>query len=203
MKKWISLLFIPCILVSCIGTDILEEEIFPERVQITMAADTIKVGENFQFSALFFNSTGEVEETNFTWQSMDESIFSIDQMGLATALNPGRTHIIVQAASVSDSIEVTAGEVTVISNTTPRSGMFVGLNNYDVEGDFTLELVSDSVVRLSFDSNFKTQNGPGLYIYLTNNENSISGGLDLGQLKANSGEQFYEFNQPDLFNAIR
>lgn len=201
MKNWTYILIIPWLLASCIGTDILEQEIFPERVEITSAADTIKVGESFQFDALFFNTTGEMEETTLSWGSLDNSIIEVTENGLATAVNPGITHVTVQAGSVIDSIEVTAGAVTVVgTNTDPRTGTFVGVNNYSVEGSFQLELVDETLVRLSFGEDFRTQSGPGLYIYLSNSASSVAGGIELGELKETSGVQSYEFDQQDLFN---
>jgi len=201
MNKWIYLLAIALSLTSCIGTDVLEEEIFPERVQIVSSADTIKVGESFQFIALFFNTSGEMEDVALNWRSLDNSIIEINQNGLATAVNGGTTQLIVEANAVSDTALVTAGAVTVSStNTDARTGTFQGLNNYRVEGSFKMELLGESSVRLSFEDDFVASNGPGLFIYLTNNENSISGGIELGELKETRGAQFYDFDQADLFN---
>lgn len=201
MNKWIIILLIPFSLASCIGTDVLEAEVFPERIQITTLADTIKVGDSFQFDAVFFNTSGEVEETSLNWESLDNNIVAIDQTGIATAVTAGETKIFVQAGLVTDSVMVTAGAVTVSGNTGARTGTFVGLNNYNVSGGFSMELVGESSVRLSFDENFSTSNGPGLFVYLSNNENSVSGGIELGDLKSNRGVQTYDFDQPDLFNA--
>ena len=194
MNKWIIILLFPLSLASCIGTDVLEAEVFPERVQITALADTIKVGESFQFDAVFFNTSGEVEETNLDWESLDNNIVAIDQNGIATAVEAGETKIFVHAGLVTDSVMVTAGAVTVSGNADARTGTFVGLNNYNVSGTFSMELVGESSVRLSFDDNFSTSNGPGLFVYLSNNENSVSGGVELGELKSNRGAQNYDFD---------
>lgn len=201
IRRYLALL--PIVLCACIGTDILETEVFPEEIQITSRADTIKVGESFQFRAVFFNAIGEREEVPLLWQTEESGIITIDENGLATAVSPGTTNISVRAGVVSDTVQVTAGSSTVSATPGLRMGTFVGLNNYRVEGSFQMELVNDSFVQLNFESNFSTSNGPGLYVYLSNNQNSVSGGLDLGELKANTGAQTYEFNNPGLFNAYQ
>ncbi|MEM1134807.1 MAG: DM13 domain-containing protein [Bacteroidota bacterium] len=200
MNKLIIPTFISLMLTACIGTDILEEEIFPERVQITTFANSIKVGENFKFEAVFFGATGEIEDVSLTWGTADENVINVAQNGEATALAEGMTYVIVNVGDIRDSVAVTAGGETVVTDG-QRTGEFVGLNNYSVEGNFSMELVGTTTVRLNFSENFRVSNGPGLYVYLSNNDNSVSGGLELGKLSATSGAQSYEFDQPDLFNA--
>ncbi|OEK07258.1 hypothetical protein BFP71_04110 [Roseivirga misakiensis] len=71
-----------------------------------------------------------------------------------------------------------------------RTGSFMGLRNYTVNGDFTLSENGDNL-ELTFSSNFQSSNGPGLFVYLSNNSTRVTGGIELGQLSANSGTQTY------------
>ncbi|MBT29022.1 DM13 domain-containing protein [Chondrinema litorale] len=198
-KKLLIFLFFALLLYSCIGTDIVEDEVFPENLQITSAASSLKVGESFQFRAIYFGTSGKMEDVNLTWRTANPNILSIAQSGIATALDTGTTYVIVSTASISDSVTVTTGAATVVSET-ERRGTFAGLNSYDVEGDFILEQKGSSL-ELTFSGNFSATQGPGLHVYLTNNNNSVSGGVDLGELKANSGAQTYEIEDTELFNA--
>ena len=72
------------------------------------------------------------------------------------------------------------------------AGMFVGVGDgiHDAQGDtFTIPLENgDEVLRLE---NFKATNGPDLYVYLSTDKEA-SDYIDLGRLKANSGNQNYD-----------
>ena len=79
------------------------------------------------------------------------------------------------------------------------AGVFVGVGDgvHDTQGDaFTIPLEDASnVLRLE---NFKSTNGPDLYVYLSTDENA-SDFVNLGTLKASSGNQNYEIpNDMDL-----
>ena len=72
------------------------------------------------------------------------------------------------------------------------AGSFVGVGDgvHDAQGDaYTIPLEDTSnVLRLE---NFKSTNGPDLYVYLSTDENA-SDFVNLGALKANNGNQNYE-----------
>ena len=72
------------------------------------------------------------------------------------------------------------------------SGTFIGVGDgiHDAQGDaYTIPLEDKStVLRLE---NFKSTNGPDLFVYLSTDENA-SEFVNLGELKANSGNQNYE-----------
>ena len=72
------------------------------------------------------------------------------------------------------------------------TGMFVGVGDgiHDAQGDtFTIPLENgNEVLRLE---NFKATNGPDLYVYLST-DTEASDFIDLGRLKANSGNQNYD-----------
>lgn len=90
---------------------------------------------------------------------------------------------------------------SVMEKTIPMyyGGTFVGVGDgvHDAQGEaFTVTLEDGSnVLRLE---NFKSTNGPDLYVYLSVDENA-SEFVDLGKLKANQGNQNYEIpNEIDL-----
>ena len=79
------------------------------------------------------------------------------------------------------------------------SGSFVGVGDgiHDAEGvTYTIPLENgDNVLRLE---DFKSTNGPDLYVYLSTDKHA-SDFVNLGELKANSGNQNYEIpNNVDL-----
>jgi len=72
------------------------------------------------------------------------------------------------------------------------AGTFIGVGDgiHDAQGDaYTIPLEDGSnVLRLE---NFKSTNGPDLYVYLATDDNA-SDFVNLGKLKANKGNQNYE-----------
>jgi len=69
-------------------------------------------------------------------------------------------------------------------------GSFSGQNGYSASGTAVLT-VDGSQASLRFESNFQTQSGPGLFVYLSPNRTNVSGGVNLGQLQSTGGEQSY------------
>jgi hypothetical protein len=72
------------------------------------------------------------------------------------------------------------------------AGTFIGVGDgiHDAQGDaFTITLEDNSnILRLE---NFKSTNGPDLYVYLSTDDNA-SEFINLGELKANNGNQNYD-----------
>jgi len=180
---------------SCIGTDVIEEVIVPEELSISSEISSIKVGESVTFTADYFNNVGELEEVDINWSSSDEAIISIDNDGIATANTEGTVFIYAAAQNLKDSLEVEAGSETTSLNA--RMASFQGSSSYNVSGDAVLDEI-DGFLKLKFEDNFSASSGPGLHVYLSNYSSGVNGGVDLGELKANSGEQ--EYNIPTNVN---
>ena len=83
-------------------------------------------------------------------------------------------------------------EETMMEDPTYYNGVFVGVGDgiHDAQGDaYTIPLENGSnVLRLE---NFKSTNGPDLYVYLSTDKHA-SEFINLGELKANSGNQNYQ-----------
>ena len=190
MKNSLFILLIGVLALSnCIGTDIVEEVVVPEEVSITSSIDSLMVGDSFVFGADYFDMFGRRAEDPITWSSSDESVISITQAGLAMALSAGDAYIRAAVGNAIDSVKVNSGDVTsMVENV--RMGMFQGLSSYNVEGVFTLTDTGDNL-ELTFGSDFRASNGPGLFIYLSNASRSVNGGIELGALQSNSGTQTY------------
>ena len=81
------------------------------------------------------------------------------------------------------------------TNSIVYSGVFVGVGDgiHDAQGDaYTIPLKNgNNVLRLE---NFKSTNGPDLFVYLSTDDQA-SDFINLGELKANKGNQNYEIPQ--------
>ena len=118
----------------------------------------------------------------------------------AFALFPYFTESTIDEAIPTDTIiqsemkEEMMMEDTMMEDTMPMSfvGTFVGVGDgiHDAQGNaYTIPLEDGSnVLRLE---NFKSTNGPDLYVYLSTDDNA-SEFINLGELKANKGNQNYE-----------
>lgn len=159
-------------------------------IEITSASgnSVIKAGATLQLSARALNvKRSVVEGAKLQWSSSNTEVATVDNKGLVTGRANGKASIRVTAGSQTGVFNITVGDVKSLN----RKGSFSGRNGYDVSGDVTLKSNEEGSLSLVLEKNFKTQNGPGIYIYLSNSDKSVSGGIELGSLKSNSGTSTY------------
>ncbi|MEM8895880.1 MAG: DM13 domain-containing protein, partial [Bacteroidota bacterium] len=159
----------------------------------TESLEAIKVGEAFTFEAVHFDEFGMQTSNPISWATSDPAIMAVGANGRGVANNEGVVTITASAGEAIESVVVEVGDET-IGASTQRTGSLQGLNDYTVEGDFTLFEDQGSLI-LRLEDNFQTQNGPGLYMYLTTNDENVTGGAMLGPLDMTSGSQL--FTAPD------
>lgn len=208
MKQLLNTLFfaILFLLSSCIGEDIIDDSI-DEAVRIDNPVVNLEVGEIHQFEATYFNNVGQAEEAAILWSSTDESIISITQDGLATGVTEGM--ITISAAVILDDVNVLSNNTLTVVEASEeeeepiaivKSGIIETTSSYTLEGAFIFEeiLESDSV-RLSFNDSYQAStNLPGLYLYLTNNPNSIANAYNAGPVSVFDGAHSYDFDDVQI-----
>jgi hypothetical protein len=187
---------------ACIGDDLVFDEVEPE-VRIMNPIDTIEINTTYQFEAVYFNNVGvEASLSSYLWESSAEEIIRIDQDGLATALKEGSALIRVSAQDADgkqlrDEKQVVVGTSTVASSDS-RTGSLRTTSSYLLKGDFSLEKISGGV-KLLLKENYEASTAlPGLYVYLTNNPNTIDNALEIGAVKIFKGAHSYELQGVDL-----
>ncbi len=195
MKNFIlfsTLLF--ALFTGCIEDDFIDDFVEPE-ISITNAIDTLGIDTEFQFDNRFLNNVGQQESIEVIWESSDPAVISITQSGLATAHSAGTVIISVSTAdrSITDSIEVTVGEETVVvEEPASITGTIVTTTFYDLEGTFTLSETDTGLFLDIADDYVTTSALPGFYIYLSNNRNSISNAFEIGEVTVFRGAHSYE-----------
>ena len=150
----------------------------------------IAPGEELQLNGVALNASGiQVPSGSelLEWTSSDENVATVDQEGLVTGVSNGEVTITVSGSEANGSIDLVVGE----SSTLTRTASFQGLSGYSTSGDATLETNSDGALTLRFAENFKAQNGPGLYVYLSNSPSQITGAIELDKLARTEGAQTY------------
>lgn len=198
--KSVFILFLTISLLSgCIGDDILFDTV-EETVRITARVDTLGVDDTYTFSARFTNNIGSVEERTINWYSSDPSILSIDQSGLAMGITKGIATVTAEvilddASAVRDSASVVVDAETGSENNLDiRAGKIRTTSSYVLEGDFSLRQEGDKLI-LSVGDNYKASDRlPGLYLYLTNNANSINNAFEVGKVTVFQGQHLYEIS---------
>ena len=170
-------------------------------ITIITSETNLSIADTLQLEVELRNANGAVvTDKVITWESTDPDICSVDDNGQVIALANGVTQITASSEGIS-SLPI---PFMVGGDSLSRSGTFRSLNGYTVEGTAILERSAEQAV-LRFDSDFRAQNGPGLFVYLSPNPTNVNGGVSLGSLKAQSGTQTYDIPDnvnPDNFDHV-
>lgn len=199
MSKYPILLFslLLSLLSSCIGDDIIADEV-PEQLRITNKIDSLRLGDSYQFEVMFFNNIGQQEEQTVSWSTSNANVISVTQTGLVTGLQEGSATITASVtlpdkAPVEEAFEiVVADQTTEVEETSNRSGSIKTTSSYLLTGDFTFSAEGNNII-LSFDESYAASSAlPGLYVYLTNNPNTVTDAYEIGMVSTFSGAHSYE-----------
>ncbi len=190
----IGLLYLSVQCLSCIGDDYIDDYVMPE-IRFNNILDTIEFGSTYQLEATYFNNVGKPEQLPIEWSSDAPTIISVDSEGLLEAVGTGSATITATVNTsdpVSKSTLIHVGETTTIVNTgTKRLGTIVTTSSYVLEGGFQLVDMDGQLV-LEIAENYKATTAlPGLYVYLSNNLNTVSGALEIGEVQIFEGQHRY------------
>lgn len=199
MKKLrVAFIFIfPIFLLNCIGEDIRYDTV-PEEIRFLNPVQNIAVSETYQLNVTYFNNIGEPEEATIAWSSENALIASVNASGLVTGISEGSTNITAKVISstnqtIENTINIAITMESVIQNTDVKSGTIASTSSYLLQGGFTLSKIENTNnLLLSIDSNYRASTSlPGLYLYLSNNPNSINGALEVGAVSVFQGAHSY------------
>lgn len=188
---------------SCVGDDFIDDEVEP-TLRITNTLKSIVQDTSLQLAYSFTNNIGLPEELETTWESTEDEIADVDAEGTLTSYTKGNTIISLsvtyQGEVLVDTFHLTVSEKTIENpSSDSRTGELEASSFYDLEGTFTLSKEDDNVT-LRLDSDYKADTGlPGLYVYLSNNPNSINGAYMIGAVQTFTGEHSYDLGDIDLF----
>ena len=130
----------------------------------------------------------------FTESSIDEEV------PMGALIQPDTEEETMSDTMEEETMSDTMEEETMKTHSISYSGVFVGVGDgiHDAQGKaYTIPLEDGrDFLRLE---NFKSTNGPDLYVYLSTDKDA-SEFVNLGKLKANSGNQNYEI--PNEVNLV-
>ncbi len=187
---------------GCVGDDFINDRV-DERIAINNPINEIQVNNTYQLNATFFNNIGQEAQTSLTWVSSNPSIASVSNQGLLTAISQGTSTIRVSAVGENGTNITAEKTITIVpgpvDNTGPitKSGMIVTTSSYTLTGNFTIsEIQNSNDLDLQVESNYQASSSlPGLYLYLSNNPNSVSGAYEVGAVQVFSGAHSYTIPQ--------
>lgn len=189
------LFFITLLVYGCVGDDFIDDFVQPE-LRINNQIDNLQNGTEYQFEATYFNNVGIPEAAQITWSSTNDNVITISASGLAQGVNSGSAIISATVngeSEVVESFEVSVTEAETIETSDLISGAIQTTSSYVLEGDFTVESNGQDGILIDFDDNYRASSTlPGLYLYLSNNPNSINGALEVGMVEVYSGAHSYE-----------
>ncbi len=180
---------------ACVGDDFVDDRVDP-ILRITNPVDSIAIDSSFQFEIIYLNNVGKEEEIKADWFSSNEEIISISSDGLATAMEAGSAEIRVEYNSeeglLVEEMTVAVGARTVVEEAGARSGLVSTTSSYKLTGEFTMELNGDGDLVLAFGDDYEASTAlPGLFIYLSNNPNTISGAHEIQAVEVFDGAHSY------------
>lgn len=157
------------------------------RIVVNGSKAPLSPGQTREFSATVYNYKEEDISTQHqvTWKSSNTTIGSINEQGVFTAHQNGEVTIWAEVGSIR------SGDCALSIGSNQRSATFSGLSGYNVSGSVVVEKVDNQHVRIVLGSDFSAQSGPGLYVYLSNQSQSVTGGIEAGKLQKTSGTQSY------------
>ncbi|WP_373942158.1 Ig-like domain-containing protein [Polaribacter sejongensis] len=164
-----------------------------ERISINNPIEELNINNTHQYTTTYTNSSGETENTTITWQSSNTNVSTVSNTGLITAIAPGEAVISATVNSSNNTI-TTQDTVIVIGNTTQeKTGTLKTSSSYELRGDFTLkEIPNTNDLELTIDENYKASDRlPGLYLYFTNNINTVANAKEIQKVTVFEGAHTY------------
>lgn len=99
-------------LVSCKGTDVLDDPIVEPKFAVIQTQIALRVGEMADLNATYFDEYGVEKQVSFTWVSTQNQIVSLNSTGKITGVSAGTTQVYPQYQNTIGK----AINVTVVAN---------------------------------------------------------------------------------------
>ncbi|WP_158587713.1 DM13 domain-containing protein [Algoriphagus lacus] len=156
-------------------------------VKVSAERRTLFPGQKTQMVISIQNLTGQnLTGKTIQWFSENETIATVDQNGLVTAMKLGKTDIHAKVSGVK------SNPVTVSVAVQQLSGTFVPAGGYRAKGMAFLNQENEKLI-LRFSQDFETSFALGTFVYLSNSTNGQeirSSGLEIAEIRANGPHTF-------------
>ena len=183
---------------SCIENDIIDDKI-EEKLSINNEVEKLTLHTTHQYTTKYTNNVGEVSTPNVTWSSSNPTIISVSNDGIITGLTVGQSVITAKVTTTEGKVVMTENSVTVTTEVIDngslkeKSGTIRTTSSYALKGNFIIkEIANTNDLELSIDASYQASSSlPGLYLYLTNNPNTVSGAKEIAKVNVYNGAHTY------------
>ena len=201
----LSILFVAFLLTGCIKDDFLDDAV-EERISINNPISEIQTNDTYSLMATYFNTIGEAENAPIVWSTSNPAISTITNEGMLTGISEGSSIIsamvtLSDGSIISDEFSISVVDEEVITpEPVTKSGTISTTSSYLLTGDFTLsEIQGSNNLDLQIMSNYQASTSlPGLYIYLSNNPNSVGSALQIGPVTVFNGAHNYQIDNTGI-----
>lgn len=156
-------------------------------VKISTAKQVLFPGQKTQMDIIIQNLNGQnLDDKAIQWFSENETIATVDQIGLVTAMKFGRTDIHAKVSGVK------SNPITISVEVEQVSGTFVPAGGYRAKGMAFLNQENGKLI-LRLSSDFETSFALGTFVYLANSTNGQeirASGLEIAEIRTNGAHTF-------------
>lgn len=179
------------------STDTLQAETVVTVVNDTLSVAEVKIdqantmtllapGESLNLTASAYNVKQKaLTGKTITWTSNNESVITVNSTGTINAVSEGIASIV----ATIDGVVSASLKIEVKSNI--KKGVFSGSGSYTVTGTASLFINENDDLILEFSNDFSVSSfGVAIYVYMSNQNNSVAGGVEIQQLLKQGGQSY-------------
>ncbi len=166
---------------GCIGTDIIDDPIVPERIEISPGNTSIPLGTSITLESEYFNRYGILEDVDIQYFNFNEEVITVDLEGNITTLMTGQAFVFSYYGDISSDtiqINVVGGPDDVASVVIEESPGFIDLGDmitlmakvYNLDG---AELVDKEITWRSNDPNIASITNDGVLTGISDGTTTI------------------------------
>ncbi len=165
-----------------------------ESLSINNPIAELTAGQTHQYTTTYSNANGQNQNVAVRWQSSDAAIATIDNTGKVMAVKAGQTTLTVSYTNASGQTLTDTTSLTVKApQIRQKSGTIKTTSSYELKGSFVIkEIPGTNDLELIVAADYKASTAlPGLYLYLTNNPNTIANAKEIKKVAVFNGAHRY------------
>lgn len=121
------------LLASCVGTDVIDDPIVGESIEVSHDRIALMTGDSFQLSATYYDQYGLPTGTKVDWRTSDASVATVNEDGLVQGVFAGQAMVVAYVGaleSLAVDVNVVADDqqvaVVEIINQSPMASLMIG-----------------------------------------------------------------------------
>ncbi|TCI92638.1 Ig-like domain-containing protein [Tenacibaculum sp. M341] len=202
MMKQLKIFMLPLVLFflqSCIQDDVINDR-QDENFSITNPIEELTVSETYQYTTKYTDNVGKLVDLPITWTSSDNNIATVSASGLVSGIAEGQVTITAsvdteegKTITETNDITITTAQVDNSGSIEEKSGTIATTSSYVLTGTFTIkEIEGTNDLELRINDDYRASTAlPGLYLYLTNNKNTVNNAKEIEAVSVFNGAHTY------------